>query len=172
MINVPTFKIENSVVDDDGTFRCQITIDPSFTPQLFPHFVRTRNESMKDNERALMMAAMFESGVIPITDANNVMHDFKRVLNQLPPDEALKLKRKFRKVWRKLAKSKNSTEERNKAVYGLGAINPSRSQRRTRKELVYKYFFNSVVRPMLDKFNASVSAQHDQRAGKSSKDDL
>lgn len=49
-----------------------------------------------------------EMGIVPIgmdIGGAPVEHDINRVLTQLPREEARKLKRKFRKVWRGLVKA-------------------------------------------------------------------
>lgn len=44
---------------------------------------------------------MLEAGVVPLT-LQNLNHDVNKALAELPPDEARKMRRKFRKLWRKL----------------------------------------------------------------------
>lgn len=111
---------------------------------------------MKDHERAVLMATMFEAGIIPL-EQGETSFDMKRVLAQLPPEEAHKLKRKFRKVWRKLAQAgsaKSLDKSRTKHTYGVGHPNPSRDARRNRKDLVFKHFLVDVVTPLINKFEA------------------
>ena len=121
------------------------------------------NRILRDHERAVMSASMFEEGLLPI---DNISHDMRRALDQLPKDEARKLKRRFRKVWRKLAKaeaqkiSSNSRTTASKdtllrARFGVGKSNPSRLDRENRKRLVQEAFYNNVVRPVLEKFENS-----------------
>ncbi len=120
---------------------------------------------LKETERAVLMTVMFQAGILPLEDAQ---HDQRRVLEQMDPAEARKLKRKFRKVWRKLAKQEgiksasktvaaatdlktrqNSYMERQ---YGKGKNNPSRHERQQRKKLVQEHFYGELVRPILDRF--------------------
>lgn len=54
--------------------------------------------------RALLYAESFELGIIPATPWDDV----KRALAQLPPDEARRMRRKFRKAWKKALKDRLS----------------------------------------------------------------
>lgn len=115
--------------------------------------------SLKDHERAVLSAVMFEAGVVPIDNTN---HDMRRGLKELPPDDARALKRKFRKVWRKLAKEEARKMGKPAAQaqswltnrYGAGKSNPSRSDKEARKRIVQKHFYENFVRPILDKFES------------------
>ena len=73
--------------------------------------------------------AFAEAGVAPIEDFG---HDFNRILASHPPEEARRLKRKFRKLWRTAAKKEKGHARR----CGLGAEEPTKSQKRNRKLLV------------------------------------
>jgi hypothetical protein len=90
---------------------------------------------------------MFNVGIVPIDDFR---HDIGRALVQLPADEARKLKRKFRKLWRREARK---ATERNVApvTCGLGKRVPTRSERLARKKLIYRALWVNVVVPILDK---------------------
>ena len=121
---------------------------------------------MKEHERAVLMAAMFESGLLPI-EAGEAGLDMRRVLAQLPPEEAHKMKRKFRKVWRKLAAKAAPDERRMKFHYGAGEKQPSRNARRNRKELVHSHFLKNVVAPIIAKFETGTRPSDDQEPTKS-----
>ncbi len=108
---------------------------------------------MKETERAILVTAMFNAGIIPIEETP---HDMTRVLSQLPIEDARKLKRKFRKVWRKLAKAEQLKQNQGKSKkvqigsqYGKNKLNPSRRERLERKRLVQAHFYNDVVKPAL-----------------------
>jgi len=79
-----------------------------------------------------------EAGIAP-TSLETL--DFNRVLDALPSEEARKMRRKFRKLWRKLA-SKGRTAQK-KAV-GLGASNPTRQNKRARQALVRSKIMENV----------------------------
>lgn len=70
--------------------------------------------------------AYTEAGVVPV---NVFTHDFNRTLSTLPPDEARRLKRKFRKLWRTEAKREKHAGRR----CGLGAPEPTKHQKKERK---------------------------------------
>lgn len=113
---------------------------------------------LKDHERAVLTALMFERGLIPI---DNTSHDMSRALDQLTPEDARKLKRKFRKVWRRLARQealkmgRKEPETWMKQRYGAGKTNPSRVDREARKRAVQEHFYRDLTRPLLDKFEKS-----------------
>jgi hypothetical protein len=119
------------------------------------------NEPMKDHERAVLMTTMFDAGVVPLTQAETGF-DMKRILAQLPHEEAHKLKRKFRKLWRKLAKSETKLGDSNKMkrLYGAGEVNPSRNARKNRKQLVLRHFINDVVKPMIKQFETGPAIEN------------
>ena len=97
---------------------------------------------MKNNEinDILTMAAFLEIGIAPIKRSTD---DINRILATLSPEEARKMKRKFRKVWRSLvSKKKQKSKE---GAYGLGAENPSKSQRNRRKAEVFIYVMKKVA---------------------------
>ena len=95
-------------------------------------------------ERTFLQVAMFKMGVVPIEDPS---FDYRRILKQLPPEEARKLKRKFRKLWRKLLSKKDA------ARAGLGKRVPDRFQRHYRKQLVWQEVMKKHVRPAIERFN-------------------
>jgi hypothetical protein len=92
---------------------------------------------MNDILRSIMRFHVFtELGVAPI---DSVPYDMNRILASLPPDEARKLRRRFRKLWRSAAKAKTSSSsrpEKEKRIFGLGAEKPSKSQKANRKALL------------------------------------
>ena len=59
---------------------------------------RSVNPNMPPLERFLVHDACFKAGIIPLETSNA---DVGVSLKQLPPDEARKAKRKFRKLWRR-----------------------------------------------------------------------
>lgn len=102
---------------------------------------------------------MFELGIVPI---EKTAHDMRRALNQLPPEEARAMKRKFRKLWRKAIRSeaalyqtpsqKSAQEKRVKTTYGVGKQVPSRNDLNNRKKLVFDLLWENVIGQMVYKF--------------------
>lgn len=93
-------------------------------------------------------------GIVPLgAEGADCWQDINKVLAALPPAEARKMKRKFRKEWRRLVKrelnhggKKGRQEAR---VTGLGLTTPTRSHKNNRKHkvmfVVRKKLFESGV---------------------------
>lgn len=99
----------------------------------------------------LMETVFHEVGLAPI---KTIHHDYNRILADLPPEEARKAKRKFRKVWRKTAKhliEKKITGRYIKQTLGIGSDRPTRSQKNSRKTIVLGHILDKVVVPMRSK---------------------
>lgn len=136
-----------------------IKLNANYVPHYPIHHISidiNREPKMNDAELALLQALMFQQGVLPI---EQVRHDMRRMLDQLPPDEARKLKRKFRKLWRKLARSEHPENlarplGRNlrSRIYGEGKVHPTRDNFEARKRLVRTHFLTDLIRPILDKY--------------------
>lgn len=86
----------------------------------------------------------YDVGIVPLD--TRFLHDMSRSLSQLSPEESRKLRRKFRKLWRKLAKGNNQVitasnlmlESATANHVGLGCKNPTRYHSAGRKTLVYR----------------------------------
>jgi hypothetical protein len=67
-------------------------------------------------------------------------HDFTRILDRMDPEEARKHRRKFRKMWRKIAKESEASTKRigrrASKDMGLHKVTPTRQEKNTRKFLV------------------------------------
>lgn len=116
-------------------------------------------EQFRDVDRALLSAAGFEAGIIPIEQPE---HDMTRVLAQLSPEDAQKMKRKFRKLWRKMVREKKDAPRMQAAIAnqaGMGAKKPTKAQKLARKRLVFNKLWEEVVAPALEKFEA-VKQEH------------
>ena len=101
----------------------------------------TLNQMLRD-------AACIELGIVPL---NHNIHDgIKQRLDAMPPDEARKMKRKFRKLWRKIAKKQCLSES-----VGLGKPDASSGQRRFRKSLVRGEIERNFVRPTLERLKGN-----------------
>ena len=94
----------------------------------------------------LMKAAAHEHGIVPL---EKLHHDFNRILASLPEEEARVMKRKFRKLWRKVAMKKNTAHSRLKrTTTGLGNPKPTRSQKNNRKHAVYTHLWLESAMPL------------------------
>jgi hypothetical protein len=94
----------------------------------------------------LMKAAAHERGIVPL-ERNH--HDFNRILASLPPDDARAMKRKFRKLWRKVARNKQAKNTRLKHITsGLGNQNPTRTHKNNRKHMVYAHLWLESAMPL------------------------
>lgn len=95
-----------------------------------------------NNILELFQTMLFHNvGVVPIT-LKSMHFDYNRILANLPPDEARKMKRKFRKMWRKHLRSYSLgivSPHLIEAVrpYGFGENAPSKLQKYRRKKFVY-----------------------------------
>lgn len=99
-------------------------------------------------KKLFLDSAYHTLGIVPIEWTG---HDINKVLATLPPDEARKMRRKFRKLWRKFAK--NPSKGRNVkylAQLGLGSKDPTRRQKSTRKQEVSTRIITDYVNPMID----------------------
>jgi hypothetical protein len=115
----------------------------------------TVNPYMKPTERLLIHKACFDEGIIPIEVEQS---DMTVALSQLPPDEARKLKRKFRKLWRREARKCNVDLKSDawsahyaQRTWGKSGQHPSRFQKINRKRAVLQKIRREKVNPILEK---------------------
>ena len=108
---------------------------------------------------------MFQCGILPMEKTGL---DMRRALQQLSPEDARVLKRKFRKLWRTAMKkqneecstrSKKAHEDASKVRLGVGKHVPSRQERNERKKLVFDLLWNEVIGPMVENFDNVVEAK-------------
>lgn len=92
--------------------------------------------------QALIAQEAYDAGIAPYT-FDKLSHDMNRLLSDLPPEEARKLRRKFRKMWRNLVRKNiraNSNDLiRNSTIahrMGLGTSKPQTQNALSRKSLV------------------------------------
>ena len=100
-------------------------------------------------DKVMIHSTMFDCGIIPM---ENPSFDMRRGLNQLPPEEATKMKRKFRKLWRALAREEKQKRHNKNVVdslYGIGSLLTGESQKLERKKLVYETIWNKLIAPKL-----------------------
>ena len=113
-----------------------------------------KNNRLTDAHRAFIHTAGFAAGIVPIEDST---HDMRRAFASLPEEEQRKLKRKFRKMWRKILRAKvgdsgGKKKQSLEMAYGKGAKIPTKHQRNARKQLVAAHLEEEVVKPMLEQF--------------------
>lgn len=103
----------------------------------------------------LMLHTYMKLGIAPI---GNVNHDYNKLMQNLPPEEARKMKRKFRKLWRRAAK-----KHMHKTPYigqiGLTNPSPTRSMKKFRKGAVAYHVRWNLVIPALKQINEGTN-QH------------
>lgn len=92
--------------------------------------------------KILRDVACHSLGIVPL---NYRIHDgVQEKLNLLSPDEARRMKRKFRKLWRKIAKQKQLSTS-----VDLGESQPAKSKKRRRKNIVLHSIEEKFVQPTL-----------------------
>ena len=105
-------------------------------------------------------SASFEEGIVPM---ETTTMDVRRALKDIPPEDARKMKRKFRKLWRKLARVGNQRLKKDLEAFEPVKPNapeveqkhghkPTRRAKLRRKDVVNAYIMSEHVRPMLEKF--------------------
>jgi hypothetical protein len=116
---------------------------------------------LRDVDRILIHQVHFQAGILPMEKTDL---DMRRALQQLPPDEARQLKRKFRKLWRRAmqetlvaggqpaTRSQSNQEDAAKRRLGVGKQVPSRAERNARKQLVFNQLWASVIAPLIKRF--------------------
>lgn len=86
--------------------------------------------------------AYLNAGIVPVGFGEwgvPINMDFNKVLATLPLDEARKMRRKFRKLWRKrLARAEGSKlHSKLSRTMGLGEASPTKKQKQARKNEVF-----------------------------------
>lgn len=93
-------------------------------------------------------------GIVPLAWRPEVgaltRFDINKILAEMPPDEARKMKRKFRKLWRKLAehslKRPGKASRRRLRVVGHGEAIPNRVAKNSRKVEVLSAIHRKIVK--------------------------
>jgi len=86
-------------------------------------------------ERFLVYEISLSLGILPLENNDTVV---KEHLERLDPDEARRHKRKFRKQWRKLVKSRiGPGKSHSHRWYGLGNTEPEARTKLHRKQAIY-----------------------------------
>lgn len=105
----------------------------------------------------LMLHTYMKLGIAPI---GNINHDYGRLMEKLPPEEARKMKRKFRKLWRRAA-DKHKFKAPYAAQIGIGNPLPTRSMKKFRKGAVAYHVRWNLVIPALRQINEGTN-QHNK----------
>lgn len=99
-------------------------------------------------------------GIVPISSVD-LRHDFNRYLSSLPPEEARRMKRKFRKLWRAAAKNPSKfISERHILKMGLGSVEPTREEKLARKAEVSRRVMVDRVLPLKKMLSQINHVQH------------
>jgi hypothetical protein len=97
-------------------------------------------------KKFFMTTVAFQKGIVPI---ESPLHDVNRALATLSPEEARTAKRKFRKLWRKLAAGVKKAGKNPRQVdnrFGFKTQAPSKSQKTNRKTLVALHISREAAR--------------------------
>lgn len=90
---------------------------------------------------ALIWAEMVSAGIVPLTQdmiQSSKQAQIVKLMEGLSEDDQRRLKRKFRKLWRKCSQRKRAWP---RAIRG----EPSASQMRRRKQLVFSQFYKAAL---------------------------
>jgi len=88
-----------------------------------------------------------ELGIAPIGCTS---YDFNKIFSSLSFEEARKMKRKFRKIWRKCAKNAKYSSQYRKQL-GIGVRSPTKEQKTNRKREVKRHIVVDIVAPAVKK---------------------
>lgn len=107
---------------------------------------------MSDLRESIITLLCHQYGIVPLTYDDK---DVNRILAALPRDEQVRMKRKFRKMWRKgvlraefPARAGEAYKEsmllQRRRKTGLGADAPTREQKKVRKAIVLRRIFGEM----------------------------
>ena len=125
-------------------------------------------QNLRDVEKTLIQAVHLQVGILPMEKTEL---DMRRALQQMPPDDARKAKRRFRKLWRRamqdvlvaggapMTKSQSNAEDATKRRLGVGKQVPSRAERNARKQLVFNQLWATVIEPLVKQFDNPENAR-------------
>lgn len=92
--------------------------------------------------QALVAQEAYDEGIVPYT-LDKLGLDMNKLLADLPPEEARRLRRRFRKMWRNLVRknlrpNSNDLIRSSTTAYrtGLGKVKPDRTEALSRKNIV------------------------------------
>lgn len=98
--------------------------------------------------KILTFDEMIKAGLMP-WESNT--HDINKLLEGFSPEESRKMRRKFRKIWRKELKrreeenaKRNTMGRDDKKRLGLGATKPTKEQRKARRSMIKDVFMETA----------------------------
>jgi hypothetical protein len=103
-----------------------------------------RAQHMNPAVRMMIHHVMFQEGIVPMEDTTM---DMNRALAGLSPEEARKMKRKFRKLWRKELKVMSAKSR--KTLQPMMGGPPSRCQKQNRKQRVFDHLYRDKIGPLV-----------------------
>jgi hypothetical protein len=96
---------------------------------------------MKESKKILLYLKYLENGLIPVESfSGDGIEDFKKKLNSLSYEEKRKINRKFRKIFKKIAKNRDLSNQTLISLYGAYVKKPNKMQIRARRRLVHEEF--------------------------------
>jgi len=98
--------------------------------------------NFKTANETLVFLEYLKHSLIPVDNfTGDGIADFEKKLISLSYEERRKVNRKFRKIFKKIAKKKNFYDYPHfVSLYGLASYNPSKEQIRARRRLVHHEF--------------------------------
>ena len=109
-----------------------------------------READIRQIDKIYLHSTMFDLGIVPIESPEV---NIEKCLNTLPTEDAVKMKRKFRKLWRKAYKKNHLRfPEHYKYNLDMGKKIVSRSARYLRKKIVLDYVWDEQIAEKI--FNA------------------
>lgn len=107
----------------------------------------------QDLHRLAAQTVYHTLGIVPISSVD-LRHDFNRYLATLSPEDARRMKRKFRKLWRAAAKKPPKfVSDRHIAKLGLGSPQPTREEKLARKAEVSRRVSVERIMPLKKMMN-------------------
>lgn len=106
-----------------------------------------KNQLMSDAERMFVHTVMFQAGIVPM---ENAAMDVRRALQDVDPDAARKLKRKFRKLWRKAMRAKLVSNPIRRAEVVIDSVTKKGAPPTRRQKLHRKQIVTEALRPAVD----------------------
>lgn len=112
------------------------------------------------NAKFAEMAAGFELGIVPLSF---VTDDVNKILANTPPEEARRMRRRFRKLWRKVYKQglrkcpSEYIQSLTASIYGVGEAKITSYQARRRKQAVYYHISSKIARSLIALMRSDLS---------------
>lgn len=123
--------------------------------------------NQRPTDDIVITSVFLQEGIVPLTAERR---DINRALAGISPDDQRKMKRRFRKLWRKAARAELNnahSEAAKKSIinrYGMRSGSPNRSEKNNRKDLVRRVMQDEKVRPILKAIeNATLQNKEDEQ---------